>query len=784
MRVFYFYLKLFLVVTVSFPAVITYGQPQPCADPPVMTSFCNQACIICNIDGYTGRNGSGGKGEAPPGFCTTYLHNAKWIAFIAGSTDLKIRLSVSNCNMNRGLELGIYEGIDCDNYRLVSNCRGGANDPVAPNTSAVFQNVVPLTIGQYYYIVMDGSGGSVCDWTFEVLEGSTQVMPLNDSGVLSGPDEVCLGEPDHFSTSGETGATIYEWTVDGEPMPDKGINVSLTFPVAGEHQLCCTASNACDEAPPSCKQVFVRPQQVTHLEATICEGSSYVVDGQHQLTSAGNYEFLYKDQNGCDSVLSLQLTSTNVTTADISASICEGDSLYVGGIPFFQPGRFSITISNSLGCDSLINLDLTTVVCEMKGASDVTDVSCYGYKDGRLRFLITDGSAPFSYRWEKLNSNINGTGHIDNSGEEIILTGLSTGTYLVTIADNFGNDVILSGTVLQPDPLFLSADLSDHSGYNISCYGGADGRIDIAVAGGKGPMSYQWSTGASTAGIASLSAGDYEVTITDANGCALIQVINVNQAPEMSFSVDKIDPDCSGPATGSVSVRNVQGGIMPYKYKMGYAESSNNVFTGVAEGQYMIFVTDGNGCKDSARVELNGKIIPEVDAGRDRSILLSEEVQLDAEVDASPDQIVWLPSAGLSCDDCLDPVARPYTTTTYLIRVTSHDGCVDEDSLTVRVEERRRVFVPNAFTPNEDGVNDLLAVFAGDEVAEIRSFRIFSRWGALIYEARNYKPSGDIGWNGYYRDKMVESGVFAWAAEVLFLDGATLLYKGDVTVIR
>ena len=99
--------KILLLFIILIQGSIAFAQPKPCTDPPTMTSFCKQACIICDIDGYTGRNGTGGQGEAPPGFCTTYLHNAKWIAFIAGSVDLKIRMSVSNCTQKGGLELGI-----------------------------------------------------------------------------------------------------------------------------------------------------------------------------------------------------------------------------------------------------------------------------------------------------------------------------------------------------------------------------------------------------------------------------------------------------------------------------------------------------------------------------------------------------------------------------------------------------------------------------------------------------------------------------------------------------
>ena len=115
-----------------------WSQPLPC-DPanPKMTSTCDQACIICDIDGFTGRNTGSSAGEAPPGFCTFIVHNGRWIAFIAGSTNLKVQLSVDNCEMGSGLELAIYEGDECSNFNQISNCRGGTN-PVPQGTFCRF----------------------------------------------------------------------------------------------------------------------------------------------------------------------------------------------------------------------------------------------------------------------------------------------------------------------------------------------------------------------------------------------------------------------------------------------------------------------------------------------------------------------------------------------------------------------------------------------------------------------------------------------------------------------
>ncbi|MCB9283871.1 MAG: hypothetical protein H6563_07355 [Lewinellaceae bacterium] len=168
-----------------------FAQPIPCGPEPDMTSFCVDACVICDIDGYTGINSDPQQGQAPPGFCTSTVHHMQWIAFIAGSTDLKLTVTASNCNSGYwGLEVGIYESLDCQNFNLVSNCDGDINN----GQTSVFTNTVPLVIGQYYYFVMDGNNGDVCNYTIHVIEGSTMVPPLPPAEPVAGPPVVCVGE--------------------------------------------------------------------------------------------------------------------------------------------------------------------------------------------------------------------------------------------------------------------------------------------------------------------------------------------------------------------------------------------------------------------------------------------------------------------------------------------------------------------------------------------------------------------------------------------------------------
>lgn len=773
------------LVLFLFQSFVVFSQPLPCTDPPTMTSFCKDACIICDIDGYTGRNGTGGTGEAPPGFCTTFLHNAKWIAFIAGSTDLKIRMTVTNCTQWRGLELGIYEGIDCKNYKLVSNCKGGANQAVAENTAAIFQNTVPLTIGQYYYLVMDGSNGSVCDWTFDVIEGSTKVPELTTSGVISGPEFTCANGSDIFTTSGQVGATIFDWTLNGTDLGN-GQDIEVNWTQPGTYQVCVTASNACDVAPPSCKTIVVRNIPETAISATICEGSTYIVDEDNSLEAAGEYDFVYTNQFGCDSIVHISLAETTVSIANISANICDGDSLYIGNTPFYEAGQFTEMIPAASGCDSIVNLDLSLIICEINGTSDHQPVKCFGEKTGSLTFSIKDGTPPFDYTWKKINSNDNGTGTLSNINLDETINGLSAGTYLITVGDQFGNDAVIIGTVTQPQLLTGNDIVSEYNSYNISCNGGADGAVEIIMSGGSLPYNYTWHNGEKDQTITGLSAGNYSVTINDVNDCPLIISGNLSEPLALQMEPGLNDPTCEGLNTGSIEITSASGGTSPYLFRLDDQNYSTElIYSDLLEGSHVLTLQDANGCELETILTLTGAIIPELEIGSDATIKLSEDIQLTASSNIPLDNIIWNPPTGLSCTNCPEPIARPFLQTIYIASVTSVDGCITSDSLTIRVDESRRVFVPNVFSPNNDGINDLFSIDAGPEVSRILSLRVYSRWGAMVFQDLEYDPNiEDRGWDGSYRGALMDNGVFAWTANVEFLDGVTMLLKGDVTLVR
>ena len=150
------------------------------------------------------------------------------------------------------------------------------------------------------------------------------------------------------------------------------------------------------------------------------------------------------------------------------------------------------------------------------------------------------------------------------------------------------------------------------------------------------------------------------------------------------------------------------------------------------------------------------------------------------------DSIWWNPTQWLSCTNCLDPVATPETTTLYQINAVSDKGCKDSDHILLVVSKSKGIYVPNAFSPNGDGTNDELVVYADpDKVTRIKTFLVFSRWGETVFEYHNFEPNNPAyGWDGTHRGQLMNPAVFAWFAIVEFADGTEQLYEGDVTLMR
>jgi gliding motility-associated-like protein len=211
-----------------------------------------------------------------------------------------------------------------------------------------------------------------------------------------------------------------------------------------------------------------------------------------------------------------------------------------------------------------------------------------------------------------------------------------------------------------------------------------------------------------------------------------------------------------------------------------YDPTVNNPQSSIA---YSLTVTDKYGCKSLNQTTVTITVTPEakVFAGDDTAILVNQHLQLNAiDVDGSGfTTYAWSPAQGLSNPSIQDPIASVANNITYFVTASTADGCTGTDSIVITVFDVSGIFVPNAFTPNGDGINDVLKpILIG--IKELKYFAVFNRWGQRIF----YTASQGTGWNGSLNGNPTESGTYVWIAAAIDYNGRLIEKKGTAILIR
>ncbi len=391
--------KALLLLAICSCFRLSFAQIEACEDEGsfVLTSNCGSACVLCDLDGFTTSNNITEAGTAPAGFCATALHNIQWVGFVAGSADITIEVDVFDCSgldedmngIGDGLQIGIYNTTDCDNFELVSNCEA----QVEENTIGIFNNTVPLIPGGIYFLVVDGFNGDVCSFTTSVTSGSTtaptvdQVIPEIDVTEL-----ICPNSNSELTATVDpvSGAGAYYWTLNGIEI---GSELSVTFPTPNFEttlELCVRPYNPCSDGLTSCTTIIVQELEDVIYDVSICEGESYTwsVNGVTYDEETTMFVPVFVN-GGCLQWNRLFLTVEEVISQSLTATICDGETYTITdpadgtNYDFTTAGSYSQLISSANGCDSTVNLNLSVIPTAV--ATELVTI-CQGDS-----YLVTDG---------------------------------------------------------------------------------------------------------------------------------------------------------------------------------------------------------------------------------------------------------------------------------------------------------------------------------------------------------------------------------------------------------
>ncbi len=310
--------------------------------------------------------------------------------------------------------------------------------------------------------------------------------------------------------------------------------------------------------------------------------------------------------------------------------------------------------------------------------------------------------------------------------------------------------------------------------------------------------NYQWLTddGVIETGANGLSpevstAGTYTLQVIDlSNGCTDFADVLVSEDTDVPYAMDILisEPQCFG-EEGSISIPAVYGGEGPYVFSIDGGETffNESFFAELQPGNFDLQVQDIEGCVYDSVTYIPAPYQVIVDVEPEVTIDLGESYTIQPSINipwSSISTIRWTPEDDLDCVDCWEPTASPFNTTLYGITVMDENGCPASAEILVRVDKTRRIFIPNAFSPNVDGMNDAFHIFSKEgQVSRITNFQIFNRWGGKVFEVSDAMPNDpSFGWDGRIDGELANPAVYIYFAEIEFIDGETIMYKGDVTV--
>ncbi len=554
------------------------------------------------------------------------------------------------------------------------------------------------------------------------------------------------------------------------------------------------ASNGCDSIVTV--NLTINNPGINNLIPSICEGESITVNGTvyDQNNSSGVEIIPGGAANGCDSMIMVNLVILNNVTNDLVATLCDGESIEVNGATYDAnnpSGTEVIGGGAANGCDSIVNVSLSFQPF-ISGSISGTTAICPG-DSAVLTFNLTGGTL-FDVVYSDGNSQFALTNIVD--GETLtVFPGSTTEYSLVTVVVPGSNcpSVVDPAvvTVTVSDLQIAVAATSDFDGFGVSCNGSNDGSASVTILDGVGPFEYDWSNNGQFQEVTNLAAGTYEVTVTDGVGCTNTGVVSLTEPPRIAFNTSVESPTCFGDNDGSITIDTIIGGAGDYRLSIDENTSQEIAFfpftlAFLEAGEYEVTIEDANGCTVSQEATIFAPTENIVNLGDDETIQLGDSIDLTGQLNFDYEFLNWEPFEEITCTDCLEPTVGPINTTIYTLTAADSSGCEASDRITVFVEKNRRVFIPNAFSPNGDGENDIFYIFANEqEVVQVNTFQIFDRWGEQVFEASNFQPNDpQISWNGTFKGQDLSPAVFVYYVEILFVDGQVTLYKGDVTLVR
>ena len=713
----------------SGTASVTISQPSA----PVTASVSGISHNLC-FGGQTGTATALASGGTPPysySWNTVPVQNAAIANSLAAGNYLVTVTDAAGCSATVQATITQPATSISANGVNISNvtCFGGANG----NASVVSTGGIPpytyswnttpiqstptvtgLGYGSYIITVTDYNG---CSDTANI--SISQPSPLSTSIAVN--NLFCNGGTNGSATANVIGGTTpYSYTWNTNPIQSGNTATGLT---SGTYTVTITDASGCSNTSSA---TIAMPSSsvsatISNVTSVLCYGSAtgtatvtasggtspynfYWNSAPFQSAStatnllAGTYSVIVTDDNGCNDTTQVTISQPpplSISISNVSNVTCHGGSdgtalvSVTGGIPPYSynwsnstaqtgpaavnllAGSYMVSVTDANGCIATVSINITEPQAVNASINSSINVLCNSWASGSANVSVTGGISPYSYIWNTIPAQMSPTA-----------TNLSAGSYVVTVSDVNGCTDTAGISITQPNSMLVSLSVS-----NPFCTGGTNGSATANVTGGTAPYTFTWNTipTQTTATATSLAPGTYSVTISDANGCTSTASATIAMpSTSLNASIVSASPVlCYGSNNGSATAA-VSGGTAPYSYFWNSSPFQVGASaSGLSAGNYVVTVTDNNGCSDTAHVTITQPSAPlNTQTGAITHVTCHDGQNGNASTivtgGIAPYSFNWGTNPSQTTSSAMSLAAG-----TYVVTVTDANGCTTSQSVTI-----------------------------------------------------------------------------------------------------
>ncbi len=805
-------------------ASVTVGSSSAIASTNTVTNvLCNGQSTGSATVNVTGNNGSVTYVWNPSVSTTNTASNLAAGTYVVTSTDATGCSTTTTVTITEPTALAVpttstQSTCGNNNGSVTANPTGGAGGyqylwtPGNYTTSTV-NNLAP---GNYNVVVTDANG---CTQSVNVTVGNSSVLSTTQAST----DVDCFGAATgaaSITVTGNNGNVTYVWN------PGVSTTNSATNITAGTYVVTATDATGCSSTETI---TITEPPQLTLTAGGFnvtcdgaCDGQIVVIPtgGSPNYTflwntgcttancnsvCAGNYNVTVTDANGCISTATTSVTqppaiTITSTTTDANCGQSDGSATasasggtgtfsyqWIGG-PATQTysnipqGTYSVVVTDQNGCDDTLAVTINNLNGVTASLDPVTNVDCFGGATGAVSVTVTGGNPSYTYVWSAPASSTTN-----------VASGLTAGNYQVTVTDALGCTFTVNATVTEPPQLTMTA-----SANPAAVCEGTPVQLSATPAGGTPGYSVVWTPGGpgNTISVVPTVTGTYQADVTDANGCTATASVNVtvNAIPSAALSANIVS-GCAPLCVNFTDISTLAGPGTITSWSWDFGDNSTSTVQDPSHcyntpGVYTVtlVVTTGDGCTNTITMAnyINVYAIPVAGftAGPQPATILSPEIFF---TDTSTNAASWQWSFGdiSGASSILQNPSFLYPDPTcYQVElvVTSANGCTDTTEQIVCIDPDVAIFVPNAFTPTADGINDVFIPVTVGFDPEKYEFWVFDRWGNLIF----YTDDINKGWDGKVQghEDLCQIDTYVWKVKAYDVLGHRHNLIGRVSLIK